>query len=62
MRVTDVRDVPFGEWSSTVLALREEGYAYFDWLTAVDETDREGDAAGLRRRVPPARHPRARAR
>ncbi|KJK13834.1 NADH dehydrogenase [Terrabacter sp. 28] len=56
MRVTDVRDVPFGEWSSTVLALREEGYAYFDWLTAVDETDREGgggdsaderDAAGF---------------
>jgi NADH-quinone oxidoreductase subunit C len=47
VRVTDVRDVPFGEWSSTVLALREEGYAYFDWLTAVDETDREGDDAGF---------------
>ena len=47
MRVTEVRDVPFGEWSSTVLALREEGYAYFDWLTAVDETDREGDDAGF---------------
>ncbi|NUR81772.1 MAG: NADH-quinone oxidoreductase subunit C, partial [Dermatophilaceae bacterium] len=39
MKVTEVRDVPLGEWSSTVLALREEGYAYFDWLTAVDETD-----------------------
>jgi NADH-quinone oxidoreductase subunit C len=47
VRVTDVRDVPFGEWSSTVLAAREEGYAYFDWLTAVDETDREGDDAGF---------------
>jgi NADH-quinone oxidoreductase subunit C len=47
VRVTDVRDVPFGEWSSTALALREEGYAYFDWLTAVDETDREGDDAGF---------------
>lgn len=47
MKVTDVRDVPFGEWSSTVLALREEGYAYFDWLTAVDETDREGADAGF---------------
>ena len=39
MKVTDVRDVPFGEWSSTVLALRDEGYSYFDWLTAVDQTD-----------------------
>ena len=50
MKVTEVRDVPFGEWSSTVLALREEGYAYFDWLTAVDETDRGGgeEAAGER--------------
>ena len=47
MRVTDVRDVSFGEWSSTVLAAREEGYAYFDWMTAVDETDREGDDAGF---------------
>ena len=56
-----MRDVPFGEWSCTVLALREEGYAYFDWLTAVDETDPRG-------RRPPGfdvvchlhRHPRAR--
>ena len=47
MRVTDVHDVPFGEWSGAVLAAREEGYTYFDWLTAVDETDREGDAAGF---------------
>ncbi|HET8987974.1 MAG TPA: NADH-quinone oxidoreductase subunit C [Humibacillus sp.] len=39
-----MRDVPFGEWSSTVLALREEGYAYFDFLTAVDETDAAADA------------------
>ncbi|GAA6524930.1 NADH-quinone oxidoreductase subunit C [Intrasporangium sp. DVR] len=39
MKVTAVRDVPFGEWSSTVLALRDEGYSYFDWLTAVDQTD-----------------------
>ena len=47
MRVVDVRDVPVGEWAGTVLSLREEGYAYFDWLTAVDETDREGDDAGF---------------
>jgi NADH-quinone oxidoreductase subunit C len=39
VKVTDVRDVPFGEWSSTVLALRDEGYSYFDWLSAVDQTD-----------------------
>jgi len=43
LRVTDVRDVPFGEWSSSVLTLREEGYAFFDFLTAVDETDAEAD-------------------
>jgi NADH-quinone oxidoreductase subunit C len=39
MKVTDVRDVPFGEWSRAVLALRDEGYSYFDWLSAVDQTD-----------------------
>jgi NADH-quinone oxidoreductase subunit C len=44
LKVTDVRDVPFGEWSSTVLALRESGYAFFDFLTAVDETDAQADA------------------
>ncbi|WP_374968128.1 NADH-quinone oxidoreductase subunit C [Terrabacter sp. BE26] len=44
MKVTDVRDVPFGEWAATVRALREEGYAYFDWLTAVDQTDAAEDA------------------
>ncbi len=43
-----MRDVPFGQWSSAVLALREEGFAFFDFLTAVDQTDAEGavDAAG----------------
>jgi len=45
VKVTDVRDVPFGEWSSTVLGLRDDGYAYFDWLTAVDQTDAEGESA-----------------
>ena len=38
-----MRDVPLGEWSSSVLALREEGFAFFDFLTAVDETDAEAD-------------------
>jgi NADH-quinone oxidoreductase subunit C len=47
VRVTAVRDVPLWEWSRTVLSLREEGYAYFDWLTAVDQTDVGGDDAGF---------------
>ncbi|MEW1954648.1 NADH-quinone oxidoreductase subunit C [Terrabacter sp. NPDC080008] len=44
MKVTDVRDVPFPEWVSAVQELREEGYAYFDWLTAVDQADAAEDA------------------
>ncbi|MDN5768954.1 MAG: NADH-quinone oxidoreductase subunit C [Humibacillus sp.] len=44
MKVTDVRDVPFGEWSATVLAVRAEGFTFFDWLSAVDQTDAETDA------------------
>ncbi len=43
MRVTDVRDVPLGEWAATAAELREQGYAFFDWLTAVDQTDAEPD-------------------
>jgi len=31
---------------ATVTALRDEGYTFFDWLTAVDETDR-ADAPGF---------------
>lgn len=46
MITADPRDVPLGEWASTVLQLREEGHTYFDWLTAVDETDRD-DAPGF---------------
>jgi NADH-quinone oxidoreductase subunit C len=46
VRVADVRDVPFGEWSSTVLALRDDGYTYFDWLTAVDQTDATPETQG----------------
>jgi len=46
VKVTAVRDVPFGEWSSTVLVLRDEGYSFFDWLTAVDQTDATAETQG----------------
>ncbi len=39
MIVTDVREVDLADWSATVEALRDEGYDYFDWFTAVDQTD-----------------------
>lgn len=43
------RDVPLheveaGEWRSAHEALRAEGYAFFDFVTAVDETDQEQHA------------------
>jgi len=44
VKVTDVREVPFADWVATVRELRDEGYAYFDWLTAVDQTDAAEDA------------------
>lgn len=34
-----VREVPLGEWHSAVADLRRAGYDFFDWLSAVDETD-----------------------
>ena len=39
MRVTDVHDVPVTEWEQQVRRHRDEGYAYFDWLSAVDQLD-----------------------
>ncbi|MDE9365131.1 NADH-quinone oxidoreductase subunit C [Luteipulveratus sp. YIM 133132] len=38
---TPVRDCELDGWVETVQELRGEGFDYFDWLTAVDETDRE---------------------
>ena len=38
------RDIPVGEWADQVRAAREEGFDYFDWLSAVDQTDLEEDA------------------
>ena len=36
-------EVPPGEWVAAVTAARDEGYTFFDWLTAVDQTDAPGE-------------------
>ena len=36
---TPCRDVPLQEWTAALTAARQEGFDFFDWLTAVDETD-----------------------
>jgi NADH-quinone oxidoreductase subunit C len=41
---TPCRDVPLSEWTAALTAARGEGFDFFDWLTAVDETDAEQDA------------------
>ena len=33
------REVPLAEWASAVAQARDAAYTFFDWLTAVDETD-----------------------
>lgn len=38
---TPCRDVPLDEWASALSAARSEGFDFFDWMTAVDETDAE---------------------
>ena len=38
-----VLDVPVADWVATATGLRESGFTFFDWLTAVDETDRDDD-------------------
>ena len=38
------RRVAPGEWVPAVRAARDEGYGFFDWLSAVDETDAPEDA------------------
>jgi NADH-quinone oxidoreductase subunit C len=34
-------DATPGEWRDVVAGLRDDGFTFFDWLTAVDETDRD---------------------
>ena len=37
------RRVPPQEWPDAVRAARDEGFGFFDWLSAVDETDSEDE-------------------
>src|SRR5690606_11845969 len=39
MSQVEQRRVAPQEWHDAVRTARDEGYAYFDWLSAVDETD-----------------------
>jgi len=39
MTETPCRDVALAEWTDALSAARDEGFNFFDWLTAVDETD-----------------------
>ena len=34
-------EVEHGDWVATVSAARDAGYRFFDWLTAVDQSDDE---------------------
>ena len=38
---TPCRDVPLHEWADALSAARNEGFDFFDWLTAVDQADAE---------------------
>jgi NADH-quinone oxidoreductase subunit C len=35
------REVPAAEWAQSARLAREEGFTFFDWLSAVDQTDQE---------------------
>lgn len=39
MNETPCRDVPLAQWSAALTSARDEGFDFFDWLTAVDESD-----------------------
>jgi NADH-quinone oxidoreductase subunit C len=36
---TPCRDVPLQDWAAALSTARDEGFDFFDWLSAVDETD-----------------------
>ncbi|MFX0539425.1 NADH-quinone oxidoreductase subunit C [Ornithinimicrobium sp. Y1847] len=37
--LVETRDVAPGEWVAAVRGARDEGFGFFDWLSAVDQTD-----------------------
>ena len=37
------REVPLEEWATAVAEARDAAYTFFDWLTAVDQTDADED-------------------
>ncbi len=39
----ETRDVNLSDWHETLAATREEGFTFFDWLSAVDQTDHAND-------------------
>ena len=41
MSETPCRDVPLQEWTAALSAARAEGFDFFDWLSAVDQSDQE---------------------
>jgi NADH-quinone oxidoreductase subunit C len=43
MRTHEINDVPLSSWAGTVADHAAHGFSYFDWLTAVDQTDAEED-------------------
>ena len=43
MSETPCRDVPLQEWVAALSVARDEGFDFFDWLTAVDEMDAPQD-------------------
>lgn len=41
MNETPCRDVPLPDWTAALTSARDEGFDFFDWLTAVDQSDAE---------------------
>lgn len=44
MSDSECTDVPLSEWVDAARSLKDRGYTYFNFLTAVDQTDAETDA------------------
>ena len=46
MSAAPCRDVDLAEWGTALHAARDEGFDFFDWLSAVDQTD-DAEAPGF---------------